>query len=149
MAQTMPHTKALALYQWLAFVIGVIYLTVGVTGFFITGTEGIAERGTSQDIFGLTINQLHNVVHLSTGFLGVIMWSGVGRARVFGWSIVAVYGTMLVYGLIAVKNPGTNPININVMESWLHILTVVFGLVVALWPDRGAERRRLRLDPRR
>lgn len=139
MVQTMPHTKALAPYQWLAFVIGVIYLTVGVAGFFIAGPEGLAERGTSQNLFGLTINQLHNIAHLSTGFLGVVMWSGVGRARAFGWSVVAVYGTIFMYGLIAVKGPEADPINTAAAGSWLHILSIVAGLVISLWPDRGGD----------
>ncbi|MEU4362639.1 DUF4383 domain-containing protein [Promicromonospora sp. NPDC023987] len=135
MAQTMSHTKALTQYQWLAFVVGVIYLTVGVAGFFITGAEGVAERGASQKLFGLAINQLHDVVHLSTGFLGVIMWSGASRARAFGWSIVAVYSTIFLSGLTAVKGPEGGPVNIDVAGSWLHILTVVAGLLIALWPD--------------
>ncbi|GAA4725131.1 protein of unknown function (DUF4383) [Promicromonospora umidemergens] len=139
MAHRMPHSQTLALYQWLAFVTAVVYLAVGVAGFFVTGPEGFAQPDNGQRLFGLTIDNLHNVVHLSTGFLGVIMWSGAGRARAFGWSIVVGHGTLFVHGLIAVNNPEIDSFHINVAGRWLHILSVVAGLTIALWPDRGAD----------
>ncbi|GAB2475029.1 hypothetical protein GCM10027063_14870 [Promicromonospora xylanilytica] len=136
MTQSIPATHTRAPYQWLALTIGVVYLLVGIAGFFVTGFDGFAEHDHGQTLLGFAINPLHNIVHLLIGLLGVTMWSSPGRARTFGWLLVIGYGAAFVYGLIAVNNPDINVLNINAADNWLHILSVVAGLAIALWPRR-------------
>jgi ABC-type transport system involved in multi-copper enzyme maturation permease subunit len=138
MTQSMSTTHTRAPHQWLALTIGVVYLLVGIAGFFVTGFDGFAEHDHEQTLLGFAINPLHNIVHLLIGLLGVIMWSTPGRARTFGWLLVIGYGAAFVYGLIAVNNPDINVLNINAADNVLHILSVVAGLVIALWPRRNA-----------
>jgi ABC-type transport system involved in multi-copper enzyme maturation permease subunit len=139
MTQSTPATHTRAPYQWLALIIGVVYLLVGIAGFFVTGFEGFAEHDHDQTLLGFAINPLHNIVHLLIGLLGVTMWSSPGRARTFGWLLVIGYGAAFVYGLIAVNDPDINILNINAADNWLHILSVVAGLAIALWPRRRTD----------
>ncbi|MGI5187214.1 DUF4383 domain-containing protein [Promicromonospora sp. CA-289599] len=136
MAQEPESRHALASYQWLVFAIGVIYLTIGVAGFFVTSPAGFASRFTSQDLFGLAVNPLFKIAHLSTGFLGVIVWSSPGGARAFGWVTTVGYGAMFGYGIFLLNSSGISDINVNRASNWLHALSIVAGLAAALWPDR-------------
>ncbi|MDR7385074.1 DUF4383 domain-containing protein [Promicromonospora iranensis] len=138
MTQSTSATHTRAPHQWLALTIGVVYLLVGIAGFFVTGFDGFAEHDHDQTLLGFAVNPLHNIVHLLIGLLGVIMWSSPGRARTFGWLLVIGYGAAFVYGLIAVNNPDINFLNINAADNWLHILSVVAGLAIALWPRRNS-----------
>jgi uncharacterized membrane protein YuzA (DUF378 family) len=132
-------TRTRGVHQRLALTIGVVYLLVGAAGFLVTGFSGFAEHDHDQTLLGFAVNPLHNIVHLLIGLLGVTMWSVPGRARTFGWLLVAGYGATFVYGLIAVGNPDINILNINAADNVLHALSVVAGLAIALWPHRHTE----------
>lgn len=139
MTQSMSATRTRGVSQWLALIIGAVYLLVGAAGFLVTGFSGFAEHDHSQTLLGFAINPLHNIVHLLIGILGVSLSSTLGRARTFGWLLVAGYGAAFVYGLFAVGNPDINFLNINAADNGLHALSVLAGLAIALWPHRKAE----------
>lgn len=138
MSQPMPTARTRGPHQWLALVIGIVYLLVGIAGFFVTGFDGFAEHDHDQTLLGFAINPLHNIVHLLIGLLGVSMWRTSGGARTFGWLLLIGYGAAFIYGLIAVNNPDINVLNINVADNWLHILSALAGLAIAVWPAKRA-----------
>jgi hypothetical protein len=37
---------------------------------------------------------------------------------------------------VAQDDPALNVLNINAADNWLHLLSAVAGLAIALWPDR-------------
>jgi len=123
-------------YQWLALVIGVVYLLVGILGFFVTGFDGFTEFDHDQHLLGFAINPLHNIVHLLIGALGVAMWAKPSSARTYGWLLAVGYGAASIYGLIVVNNEDANILNINGADNALHIASTIAGLAIALWPDR-------------
>lgn len=92
MTQHMPSTRTRGVSQWLALVIGAVYLLVGVLGFFVTGFEGFAEHDHERTLLSFAINPLHNIVHLLIGLVGLALWSTPGRARTFGWLLAIGYG---------------------------------------------------------
>jgi len=138
MTQSMSPTRTRGVSQWLALIIGAVYLLVGAAGFLVTGFSGFAEHDHSQTLLGFAVNPLHNIVHLLIGIVGVSLSSTLGRARTFGWLLVAGYGAAFVYGLFAVGNPDINFLNINAADNGLHALSVLAGLAIALWPQRKA-----------
>lgn len=129
-------TDKKGVHQWLALIIGVVYLLVGLAGFAVTGFDGWTEHDHSQTLLGFAINPLHNVVHILIGLLGVLLWRTSSGARTFGWILAIGYGAAFVYGLIVQDDPNLNVLNINAADNVLHALSAIAGLVIALWPKR-------------
>ncbi len=123
-------------FQWLALIIGIVYLIVGIVGFAITGFSGFTEHDHSQTILGFAINPLHNIVHVVVGLLGVFLWASRPGARTYGWILAVGYGATFVYGLIVVDNEDANILNINGADNVLHLVSALAGLAIALWPAR-------------
>ena len=120
--------------QLLALVIGVVFLLVGVAGFFVTGFEGWTEHDHDQTVLGFAVNPLHNVVHIVIGALGIALARTASGARTYGWLLFVVYTLTFIYGLVVLGNPEANILNINGADNGLHIVSALAGLVVALWP---------------
>jgi hypothetical protein len=127
-------TERKGVHQWLALIIGAVYLLVGLVGFAVTGFDGWTEHDHSQTLLGFAINPLHNVVHVIIGLLGVTMWRKPNSARAYGWILFIGYGAAFVYGLIVQDDPQTNLLNINAADNVLHAASAAAGLVIALWP---------------
>jgi len=132
-----PAVETRAPYQWLALVIGAVYLLIGILGFFVTGFDGFAEHDEDRTLLGFAVNPLHNIVHLLIGALGVAMWRTRRGARTYGWVLAVGYGLTSVYGLLVANNEDANFLNINGADNGLHIISTLAGLAIALWPDRG------------
>lgn len=136
MTQRPATTVSRGPHQWLALLIGAVYLVVGIVGFLITGFDGWTEHDHSQTLLGFAINPAHNVVHLLIGLLGLGLWRTSGGARTFGWLLLIGYGAAFVYGLLVVDNSDANFLNINWADNWLHLGSALAGLAIAVWPHR-------------
>ncbi|GAB3195259.1 DUF4383 domain-containing protein [Geodermatophilus arenarius] len=122
--------------QTLALAFGVVYLLVGIVGFFITGFDGFASNrtdGNTDTLLVFMINPLHNVVHIVIGLAGVLLSRTLAGARTYGWLLAVGYGAAFVYGLIAI-NQDWDFLNVNAADNVLHVATAVVGLVIALGP---------------
>jgi len=75
-------------------------------------------------------------VHIVVGLLGILLWRTSRGARTFGWILVIGYGAVFVYGLIVQGDADRDFLNINTADNVLHIVTVIAGLAIALWPER-------------
>jgi hypothetical protein len=130
--------------QMLSLAFGVIYLLVGIIGFFITGFGDFAGNENAQPpahvdehLLGFMINPLHNVVHIVIGLAGIALSRTLSGARTYGWLLAVGYGAAFVYGLLA-AGEDWDFLNINAADNVLHILTAIVGLVIALGPVRHA-----------
>ena len=119
--------------QYLALAFGVIYLLIGLLGFFVTGFDNFASV-SNERLLIFEVNPLHNIVHLAIGAAGLAMWSRLETARVFGWLLAVGYGLAFLYGLFAAGNDDINFLSINGADNVLHLLSAVGGLAIALWP---------------
>jgi hypothetical protein len=130
--------------QMLALAFGVIYLLVGIIGFFITGFGDFFGNGVEPGVHHaddkllfFMINPMHNVVHILIGVVGIALSRTLAGARTYGWLLAVGYGAAFVYGLIAVGEDW-DFLNLNAADNVLHILTAIVGLVIALGPVRTA-----------
>jgi hypothetical protein len=130
--------------ELLGLAIGAIYLLIGIIGFFITGFDNFFGNEALPDVhhedatlLGFMINPVHNVVHILIGAAGLALSRSLPGARSFGWLLAIGYGATFVYGLFAV-NEEWDFLNLNVADNWLHGLSALVGLVIALGPVRDA-----------
>jgi hypothetical protein len=123
--------------QWLALAVGAVYTAIGVAGFFLTGFDGFVEPEGELLLGIFEINPLHNLVHLVIGLAGLALWMRLDMARWYGWLLVVVYAPVFVYGLfVADTNDAENFLALNQADNWLHAISALAGLAIALWPAR-------------
>jgi hypothetical protein len=120
--------------QLLALAFGVVYLLVGIVGFFITGFDNFFGH-TDETLIVFDINPAHNVVHILIGLAGIALARTLAGARTYGWLLAVGYGAAFLYGLFAVGQDW-DFLNLNWADNVLHVLTALVGLVIALMPVR-------------
>ncbi|SDF83226.1 DUF4383 domain-containing protein [Klenkia brasiliensis] len=119
--------------QLLAGAVGAVYLVVGVVGFALTGFSGYFDN--TETLLGFMVTPFHNTVHVVIGLAGLALAGTLHRARVYGWLLAVGYGATFVYGLFAIGQDW-DPLAINTADNWLHGLSALVGLVIALGPVR-------------
>lgn len=112
--------------QVFALVFGVVYLLVGVVGFFVTGLENFASN-TDKELIIFALNPLHNIVHILLG----VVWIGAaskhesakGVNLLFGivLALVAVLGLAGALEWLAIDGAGEP-------DNFLHIATAVLAI---------------------
>lgn len=121
----------------LGLAIGAIYLLIGIIGFFITGFDDFFAHDTNDTLLGFEINGMHNVVHIVIGAAGLALSRTLAGARTYGWLLAIGYGAAFVYGLFAV-DAEWDFLSLNWADNWLHLVSALAGLVIALMPVRNA-----------
>jgi hypothetical protein len=71
---------------------GLLYVTIGILGFFVTGFDNFVQN-TGDTLIGFSINPMHNLVHLLIGAFLIIMSTRPNVAAAEG----AVMGVGLFY----------------------------------------------------
>jgi hypothetical protein len=132
--------------QMLAALVGLVFLVAGIVGYTRTGFDDFTGH-RHVFLLGFAINPMHNLVHVVVGLLGLLLATGSGRARTFGWLLFLGYGVAFVWGLMVTgvlsSNPVAgigNPLGLNSADNWLHLGSAVVGLVIAVLPARKTVR---------
>lgn len=126
----------------LATVFGIVYLLVGLLGFFwTTGTPFAGPGdGSSNLILGIfEVNPLHNVAHLLIGAALLIAGTAnVGAAKATNTTIGAIYLVLGIVGFFLAANHDSalNFLSLNTPDQFLHLASAVLLLAVGLGADR-------------
>lgn len=120
-----------------AGVLGVVYLLVGVLGFFLhSGGAKFAGRTGPLLLNLFQVNGLHNVVHLAIGAVLVLAaLSGHPAARSANLVVAVAYAVVGVLGIVA-HNTSLNVIAVNGADNALHLVTAAV-LALTVLADRG------------
>jgi hypothetical protein len=123
----------------LGVVFGVVYLLVGIFGFFVTSSVAFAGTANSNRLIGLfELNPLHNVAHLVIGAALLIAGlAGVRGAKGVNTTVGAIYLILGIAGLFLV-NTSANFLAINAADNVLHFASAAVLLVVGLGADKIA-----------
>lgn len=119
--------------RYFALVLGVVYLLVGILGFFPAALQplGPAAPNLTVDagygrLLGLfPVNVLHNLVHLGVGLWGLLAYRSVRGSIGFARGLAVFYGVLAVMGLIAGLNTTFGLIPIFGNDVWLHAFTAL------------------------
>lgn len=83
--------------QFLALIVGLGYVAIGIVGFFVTGFTNFVHSSNSE-LFGFGLNGFHNIVHLGVG--GILVGASLARPAAITQGVLI--GGGLVYLLAAV-----------------------------------------------
>lgn len=121
----------------LATLFGVVFIVVGIVGFFPSPPGPDALPLTMDHGHGLAlglfpINTLHNVVHILFGVLGLMAARGALLSAKGYFAFLAVaYGLLAVLGLLPATQTTFGLIPIYGNDVWLHALLALAAAAIA------------------
>ncbi len=121
-----------------ATLIGGVLVIAGIVGFFYSASFG--SPGSVDDVFGLlAVNAWHNMVHVLTGAIGLLvagyaarqyaMWLGIAYVGLAVWGFILGSGSSIL---------GFFPVNTG--DDFLHLTLGVLGIAAALASPRREPR---------
>jgi hypothetical protein len=119
-----------------ATLVGGVLVVAGIVGFFYSASFG--SPGEVDDVFGiLSVNAWHNIVHVATGAIGLLV-AGFA-ARQYAWGLGALYIVIAVWGFIIGGGESIlGFIPVNTGDNFLHLILGVLGIGAALATPRQA-----------
>lgn len=113
-----------------ATVVGAVLVLAGIIGFFYSASFG--SPGNVDDVFGiLSVNAWHNIVHILTGAIGLLVAGYAARQYALGLGIV--YLVIAIWGfIIGSGNSILGFIPINTADDFLHLILGALGIAAGL-----------------
>ena len=107
----------------IAVVFGVVFVAVGVLGF----VPAVVPDGKLLGLF--EVNTLHNVVHLATGLIAIVVgMNGDGASRSFFRIFGVIYALVAVLGVVYGEQPLLGFVANNYADVGLHAVIAVVAL---------------------
>ena len=110
--------------QVFALVIGATLTVAGIVGFFYNASFGSGD-GTPRDaVLGiLDVNGWHNVVHIASGAIGLLVARSYTARAPTRWGCGAIYLVVALLGFLAGDGDEIfNLIPVNTEDNFLHLL---------------------------
>jgi hypothetical protein len=120
--------------QVFALVIGTTLVVAGIVGFFYNASFGTGD-GTSRDaVLGvLDVNGWHNLVHIATGAIGLLVIGSYSGARGYALLFGVIYLVVALLGFLAGDGDEIfNLIPVNTEDNLLHLLIGIAGVGAGL-----------------
>jgi hypothetical protein len=120
--------------QVYALVIGVTLVAAGIVGFFYNASFGTG-NGTERDaVLGiLDVNGWHNLVHIASGVLGLLVFASYDGSRLYAFGLGLVYLLVALLGFLAGNGDEIfNLIPVNTEDNFLHLLIGLAGVAAGV-----------------
>jgi Domain of unknown function (DUF4383) len=120
--------------QLYALVIGLTLVVAGVIGFFYSASFSTGDGSERDAVLGiLDVNGWHNLVHIASGAVGLLVIGSYAAARVYALGLGVVYIVVAALGFIAGNGDEIfNLIPINTEDNFLHLLIGIAGIGAGL-----------------
>jgi hypothetical protein len=119
--------------QLYALIFGAVLTIAGIIGFFYNSafTSNKAVRDAVLGI--LDVNGWHNLVHILSGVLGLMVASSYASSRAYALVLGVVYIFVAVWGfIIGDGNSILSIIPVNMEDNVLHLLIGIAGIVAGV-----------------
>jgi len=122
-----------------ATLVGGTLVIAGIIGFFYSSSFG--SPGRVDAVFGiLDVNAWHNIVHIVTGALGLVLAGYAARQYALGLGVV--YIAIAIWGFIIGSHESIlGFIPVNTEDNFLHLILGVLGLAAGVATPSVAGRR--------
>jgi NAD/NADP transhydrogenase beta subunit len=119
--------------QLYALVFGALLTIAGITGFFYN-SEFTSREEVRNAVFGiLDVNGWHNVFHILTGVLGLVVASSYSSARGYALGFGFVYVILAIWGFIIGSGHSIlSIIPVNTEDSVLHLFIGLAGIAAGM-----------------
>ncbi len=118
------------LAQGFCLVTGLVLIAVGVLGFFFGGSDFTTGPGVSGENFIVfEVNGWHNVVHIATGALLVLMAASAKTAITGALVFGVVYVAVTILGFVDGDDLVTLA-PVNTADNFLHLALAVVAIVI-------------------
>ena len=123
-----------------ATLVGGTLVVVGVIGFFYSASFG--SPGKVDEVFGiLSVNAWHNIVHILTGAIGLLVAGYAAREYALGLGVV--YTVIAIWGFIIGNHESIlGFIPVNTEDNFLHLALGLLGLAAGAATPAGVRRER-------
>jgi uncharacterized protein DUF4383 len=123
-----------------AILFGLVFLVVGICGFFPSITTPMPEGDGGMLLGIFHVNLAHNIVHLASGAIFLLCGlAGAGASRTFFKIFGIVYLLVAILGYMNGDKPILGMIANNMNDVWLHVgLAVVMLLLGFVVKDNAS-----------
>ena len=120
--------------QVYALVVGLTLVALGVLGFFYNASFDSGDGLERDAVLGiLDVNAWHNLVHISTGVVGLAVAGSYGGARGYALGFGALYLVLALIGFIMGDGEEiANLVPVNTEGNVLHLLLGISGVAAGL-----------------
>ena len=109
----------------IAIAFGIVFVVVGILGF----VPAVSPNGRLLGYF--EINTAHNLVHLATGVVALIVgFAGERASRLFFQVFGVIYALVAVLGFVTPDKPLLGIVANNPADTWLHVLIAIVALYI-------------------
>ena len=115
--------------QLYSLVFGATLLLAGILGFFVDSSFGdLGSNVQGDELVVFEVNGWHNLVHIASGALGLMLAGSKPGARAFALGFGAVYLLVTLWGFITGDNVLFGLLPVNGADNVLHLLIALAGL---------------------
>jgi hypothetical protein len=118
--------------QIYSLLFGLTLVVAGIIGFFYSADFG--DPGKVDGVLGiLDVNGWHNVVHIASGAVGLLIARSYGGSRAYALVLGAVYLVVTLLGFLAGDGGEIfSLIPVNTEDNFLHVLIGIAGVGAGL-----------------
>jgi hypothetical protein len=119
--------------QLYALIFGAVLTIAGIIGFFYN-SDFTSDKHVRDAVFGiLDVNGWHNVVHILTGVLGLVVASSYSSARGYALGFGFVYIIIAIWGFIIGNGDSIlSIIPVNTEDNVLHLFIGLAGIAAGV-----------------
>jgi hypothetical protein len=116
--------------QVFAVVIGATLTVAGILGFFYDASFDSGDELQRHAVLGiLDVNGWHNLVHIATGAVGLLVAGSYGGSRAYAVGLGTVYLLVALLGFLAGDGDEIlSLIPVNTEDNFLHLLIGIAGV---------------------